>query len=250
MNKAMWSTNPIRKRVMRTFKISLSAMELIETFFITAGSFIISLSIPLILGYDKLLMVCIMITLLIHELGHCTAMRYFCCEKIRIRFFFLIAITTTTSIIESRFKRIVVSLAGPVPGIVFGSLIFIFGNYLPDQVKFFATTLVYINTLNLVPVAVLDGGSIFESLFIPGSNKKVGIFNMITGIGSFILCLLNKDYFILWLCLLIILRGIVFFRHRKEPPIIKYSDCLKSNQKIVLTAIWLGAVIIGIISLY
>lgn len=239
----------IRKRIMRAFNLSISRMKALENMAIAAGSFTLSLAIPLIFKIDKVFIISIMVALLIHELGHFYALKYFKYENRRIIFFFLVAVTTTASAIESRFHRIIISLAGPVPGILLGSLMLLFWRYFPDDLRYFAYLLVVINTFNLIPVAILDGGNIFESLFVPDSNNKIGIFNIITGSGSLIFCFFNNDFFILWLPVIIILRGIVFLRHRKESSIIQLKGIITLKQKAILTTTWFSTLIIGMFSM-
>lgn len=239
----------LRRGIIRLFRLKLSTLKILETTIIAAGSFTISIIIPLVFGFDRLIIICIMSVLLIHELGHFCAMKYFKCKNVRIIFFWIIGITTTSSIVKSRINRTVISMAGPVPGIVLGSALLMLYRYLSEDIMFFAESLVIINFFNVIPVAILDGGHIFESLFIPNSNKKIGIFNFITGTGSIVFCILNRDYFIIWLCIIIILRGIIFLRHRKEPPIIELNGFIKPKQKILFTAIWVGAIFIGLVSI-
>ncbi len=239
----------LRRGIIRLFRLKLSTLKILETLIIAAGSFAISIIIPLVFGFDRIIIICIMSVLLIHELGHFCAMKYFKCKNVRIIFFWIIGITTTSSVGKSRISRTVIVMAGPVPGIVLGSVLYIFNSYLSEGIMFFAESLIIINFFNVIPIAVLDGGHIFESLFIPNSNKKIGIFNFITGTGSIFFCILNKDYFIIWLCILILLRGIIFFKHRKEPPIIELNDNIKPKQKILFTTIWVGAMFFALVSI-
>ncbi len=246
----MWISYRLRRGIIRLFRLKLSTLKIFETLIIAAGSFAISVTIPMIFGFDRLVIICIMSVLLIHELGHFFAMKHFKCKNVRTIFLLVLGITTTSSIVKSRLNRTVISMAGPVPGIVLGSILLILSGYLPDEIYSLAEFLVIINFFNLIPIAVLDGGNIFETLFIPNSNKKIGIYNLVTGAGSLIYCFLHPDYFIIWLCILIILRGVLFFRHREEPPIISLSGILKPKQKILLTTIWCSTIIIALISIF
>jgi len=239
----------ITKRIMRALNLSISRMKALENMSIAAGSFILSLAIPIMFKVDMVFIISIMVALLIHELGHFFAMKYFRYENIKIIFFFMIAITTTAGAIESRFHRIIISPAGPVPGILAGSLILLLWRYFPEDLRYFAYILVVINTFNLIPVAILDGGNVFESLFVPDNNNKIGIFNIITGCSSFIFCFFNKDFFILWLPVIVILRGIIFLRHRKESPIIKLKGNITPKQKAILATTWFSILMIGMFSL-
>ena len=244
----MWVLYSIIKKIMTIFNLIYSDPKINGNFIIAAFSFIISLILPLFLGFDFFHIMCIQVILLFHEMGHYYAMKYFKFNDIKIIFYPLMAFTKTTSTMDSRFNKIVVSLAGPLPGILIGSLFLLFENYLPDKWLFFIKALVYINTFNLIPVALLDGGNIFECLFISDSNKRIGIFHLITGTGSAIVCIASNYYAFIWLCLLIAIRVIVFFKHRMDPPILKFNDTLNLKDKILFSVIWTGTIIIAIIS--
>lgn len=246
----MWISYRLRRRIIRFFRLKLSTLKILETLIIAAGSLAISIIIPLAFGFDKMITICIMGVLFIHELGHFCAMKYFKCKNIRIIFIGIIGITTTSSTVKSRVERILISMAGPVPGIVLGSVLLILYRYLPVGIVHFAGFLVIINLFNLIPIAILDGGHIFESLFIPNSNKKIGIFNFITGTGSFIFCFLNKDYFILCLCIIIILRGIFFLKHKNESPILKLDGFIIPKQKFVFAVIWVATIFLGLATFF
>ena len=244
----MWALYSIINKIMKIFNLIYSDSKINGNLIIASFSFIFSLIIPLFFGIKFFIVMCIQVILLVHEMGHYYAMKYFKFKDIKIIFYPFMAFTTTTSTLNSRFSKIVVSFAGPLPGILIGSLLLLFEYYLSDNWIFFSKALVYINTFNLIPVALLDGGNIFECLFISDSNKRIGIFHLITGTGSAIVCIANSHYAFIWLCLLIVIRGILFFKHRKDPPILKFNDILNLKDKILFSVLWSGTIIIAIIS--
>ena len=71
----------------------------------------------------------------------------------------------------SKRNKIIVLLAGPLPGIVIG--LFLFYLYQANfNSGYFRAALPFLllNFFNLVPISPLDGGQIFETLFFSGSR--------------------------------------------------------------------------------
>ena len=111
--------------------------------------------------------------LLLHELGHWSAMRLFGHRDARIRFVpFLGAATLTTKQFRTLSQEMIVLLAGPVPGIVLGLALFQFIDFGRDPYALFsAITLVTINGINLLPLHPLDGGRIVHALVTAGRPR-------------------------------------------------------------------------------
>ena len=104
--------------------------------------------------------------LLVHELGHYLAMRAFNYRNLRMFFipFFGAAVSGRHYNVPG-WKKVVVSLMGPVPGIVLGAIVGGAGLVLhqPWLVKLALVALI-LNGINLLPVLPLDGGWIFHTL--------------------------------------------------------------------------------------
>ena len=102
--------------------------------------------------------------LLFHELGHALAMKVFGYRDLQVLFIpFLGAVASGRKRDTRPQEEIVVLLAGPVPGIVVGSVILAAGwgakaEWLADL----ATLLLIVNYLNLLPILPLDGGRIMN----------------------------------------------------------------------------------------
>lgn len=109
--------------------------------------------------------------LFLHESGHLVGMRLFGFSDLRMFFLpFLGAAASGRKFGASAGEHAVVSLAGPVPGIVLAAALLPFvesghmrGEALPP-VALTVITLVAINTLNLLPILPMDGGRLFQSL--------------------------------------------------------------------------------------
>jgi len=106
--------------------------------------------------------------LLIHESGHFAAMKYFGYRAVRMTFVpFMGAFVSGESSHFSKFKRIIVLLAGPLPGILLGMILLLLYQYNHNQQYYLAAmAFLALNLFNLLPVSPLDGGQLFETLFI------------------------------------------------------------------------------------
>lgn len=105
--------------------------------------------------------------LLFHELGHFVAMRSFKYRNLKMFFIPLLgAAVTGQNYNVAGWKKAIVSLAGPVPGIVVGILMGLLAMSLGDQPLLLeaATLTVFLNGFNLLPFLPLDGGWIVHIL--------------------------------------------------------------------------------------
>lgn len=138
---------------------------------------IISLALYLALGYyifkqwEVLLLITVVI--MIHELGHFFAMKYFKYSDLGIFFIPLLgAYVSGTKREISQKQSAVILLAGPLPGIIIGIILYLVdqnssGYYLLD-ISFTRIALLFIilNLINLFPVYPLDGGQLLNRVFL------------------------------------------------------------------------------------
>lgn len=104
--------------------------------------------------------------LLFHELGHYLAMKAFNYTNLKMFFIpFFGAAVSGRHYNVAGWKKVLVSLMGPLPGIVLGMLIGAAGLFLhnPLLIKVGLVTLV-LNGFNLIPILPLDGGWICQNL--------------------------------------------------------------------------------------
>ncbi|HLA84004.1 MAG TPA: site-2 protease family protein [Thermoguttaceae bacterium] len=104
--------------------------------------------------------------LFLHEMGHLAAMRLFDYRNLRMFFipFFGAAVTGQNYNVPG-WKKAVVSLMGPLPGIVLGALLGVaaaIGEW-PLMMQA-AILLVVINAFNLLPLMPLDGGRVMHAV--------------------------------------------------------------------------------------
>jgi Zn-dependent protease len=104
--------------------------------------------------------------LFVHELGHYLAMRAFNYRNLRMFFipFFGAAVSGQNYNVPG-WKKVIVSLMGPVPGIVLGVIIGVAGMVLHQALLLkIAIVSLLLNGFNLLPVLPLDGGWVFHTL--------------------------------------------------------------------------------------
>jgi Zn-dependent protease len=112
--------------------------------------------------------------LLFHEGGHVLAMKIFGYRDVTMLFIpFLGALATAKKEDASLTEKVLISLAGPVPGLVIGiGLAIAFSNENPlsivsdnpSWIMPLSWTLIGLNLFNLLPVYPLDGGQIADLL--------------------------------------------------------------------------------------
>lgn len=139
----------------------------------TSAILVLLVSIGLFMGagasesygsWDILLM--IVGILLVHEAGHYLAMKVFHYRNVRMFFIpFLGAAVSGQNYSAPGWKKVIVSLMGPLPGIFLGGLVgiaaMIKGNHLWMKVGMFA---VILNGFQLLPVLPLDGGRVMQTI--------------------------------------------------------------------------------------
>ena len=110
--------------------------------------------------------------LIIHESGHFLTMKLFGYQEVNMTFVpFVGAYVSGEATKLSRRNKILVLLAGPVPGIIIGLIIILNLPLLYNAELYMAGTLfLFLNVFNLLPVSPLDGGQLLETIFINGNR--------------------------------------------------------------------------------
>jgi Zn-dependent protease len=108
----------------------------------------------------------LLVILAFHELGHYIAMRAFGYRNVRMFFIPLMgAAVSGQNYTAPAWKKVLVALAGPLPGIIVGIALGCAGWYWHKTMLFDAAVLtLIINGLNLLPVLPLDGGRVAHTL--------------------------------------------------------------------------------------
>ena len=139
--------------------------------------------------------------LFVHELGHYLAMRAFNYRNVRMFFipFFGAAVSGQNHNVPG-WKKVVVSLMGPLPGIVLGIILGGAGVVLHQpgllKVSFVALLL---NGFNLLPVLPLDGGWVFHTLIFSRHPMLDAAFRVAAAIGLMVLGSFTQSKILMYL---------------------------------------------------
>ena len=139
---------------------------------------ITSLALYLILGYyifpSYKILLLITAIVIIHELGHFLAMKYYRYSDLGIFFIPLLGAYVSGSKREvSQIQSAVILLAGPLPGIVLGIIFYFIDTnnstgYYPFDISLsqIALWFIILNLINLLPIYPLDGGQLLNRVFL------------------------------------------------------------------------------------
>ncbi len=138
-----------------------------ENLFLLIVSILIFFSAGLI-KWSLVEIIILIFVIFVHELGHLIAMLIFGYKNPKILFIpFVGAIVSGKEKKFSRVRSAIVSLAGPLPGILIGMFLILinikYGNRIIEQL---GITFVFINAFNLLPFYPLDGGRFIEDIFL------------------------------------------------------------------------------------
>jgi len=167
---------------------------------------VISLILFAVIGYfawhsNIRVLVIITTVILFHELGHLLAMKLFNYSNLGIFFIPLFggaAKGTKTNI--SQKQESIVLLAGPLPGIIIGAILFLlYKNSMHDPWMYgFSMGFTFINLINLLPIYPLDGGRLLQVIFLSNSKILSNIFTGLSIIAIIYYAITSKDYIFLF----------------------------------------------------
>jgi Zn-dependent protease len=134
--------------------------------------------------------------LLFHELGHYLAMRWFGYRNLRMFFIpFLGAAVSGRHYNVAGWKKAVVALMGPVPGILAGTAVGLAGVYYDQpQVTTVAVLLLVLNGFNLLPLLPLDGGWVVHAVLFVRHPLLDLAFRLLAIAGVAALAVLSGDW--------------------------------------------------------
>jgi Zn-dependent protease len=162
---------------------------------LTAFSLVLFVGVFLLLFKDEInFVLCLILVLFIHEMGHFTFMKLFNYENVRMLFIPLMgAFVQGSKEKYSQTQSFIVVAAGPFPGICIGIItLFLSSFYQLNWLLELSFLFLFLNIINLIPIDPLDGGQLFKLLV----HKKRDLFLIIFAfISSLILILVG---FLIW----------------------------------------------------
>jgi Zn-dependent protease len=139
-----------------------------------------------LLGLSIVDMALLVIVLLVHELGHYLAMRFFGYTDTSIFFLPFGAATIGKKERRRAFEEYIVFLAGPLPGILIGIGIIVsnigYSDLMDEEgyLQMYAVMSLVINYINLLPIYPLDGGRILQTLLLLRYPKGQFLFYVVS----------------------------------------------------------------------
>jgi len=135
---------------------------------LTIFSLVLFVMVFLLLAGDSIEFVMyLVVILLIHELGHLLFMKLFKYENVRMLFVPLMgAFVQGKKKGQSQRESFLVTLAGPIPGVIFGAVLVVLS--CAEQTEWMASLgimFLLLNIINLLPLDPLDGGQTFKLMF-------------------------------------------------------------------------------------
>lgn len=189
---------------------------------------IISLAAYLILGYyifpNYFILLLITGIIMIHELGHFLAMRYFRYNDLGIFFIPLLGAYVSGSKREvSQLQSAIILLAGPLPGITIGIAMYLSGQnhetyILGVSLSRIGLLFIILNLINLFPVYPLDGGQLLNRVFLEEEGVWSKVFVFLSAAFMCWLAIKIPFYLLLIFPAMLLLR---FFGEQKFGPIEK-----------------------------
>lgn len=197
------------------------------------------------MGWDWKLIAMMIGVLLFHELGHYLAMRWFGYRNLKMFFIpFLGAAVTGRHYNVAGWKKAIVALMGPVPGIAVGAgLCFAGMKFGSSQVSLVGLFTLILNAFNLIPILPFDGGWVVHAVLFVRHPLLDVLFRFLAILGLFGLALLlDGDKILIGLSVLMLIglpaawrvAGIAH-RLRKQEAITTSPDAHTIPQETVQT---------------
>ncbi len=158
---------------------------------------ITSLALYLLIGYyffsaNWALLLILTAIVIFHEFGHFLAMKMYHYKELGIFFIPLLgAYASGTKREVSQKQSAIILLAGPMPGIIAGTILFLVTKDQITEMPFYtfsllrntAALLIFLNVLNLLPIYPLDGGQLLNRLFLDESKIIGKIFVILSALA-------------------------------------------------------------------
>lgn len=159
----------------------------------------------------------IIVVLFIHELGHFFAMRIFNYKNLGIFFLpFLGAVATGEKVQVSQRQQVIIYLAGPLPGVFIGVVLFLIGSRINNDILLVAANMfIGLNLFNLIPVYPFDGGKILKTLFFESNQVISFVFLGLSAIGVAFIAYITETYVMFLIPIFLAMQAVTQFQVKK-----------------------------------
>ena len=164
--------------------------------------------------------------LLFHEAGHWVAMRL--CKYRNLRMFFIPffgAAVTGQNWNVPGWKKALVSLAGPMPGIFLGAALAVVALFVKIAwIKTLALILLVLNGFNLLPVLPLDGGHVLHAVLFCRHRWLDGAFRVMAVLGLVGIALLGSGMFMIPIIVIMVITLPITFKLAKVTDELRFAE--------------------------
>lgn len=169
--------------------------------------------------------------LFFHELGHYLAMLMFGYKNLKMFFIpFFGAAVSGRHYNVAGWKKVIVSLAGPLPGILAGVGLGIYGLYYKQDLSMeVALLMLILNGFNLIPVLPLDGGWVMHAILFCRHPLLDTAFRVMAGLGLILLGGLSSGRVMIGVAVMMFMSLPVTYR------IAKITDRLRKQGGVVIS---------------
>jgi Zn-dependent protease len=157
-------------------------------------SLLLYLGIGWLIFPNSMMLLAITSIVFVHEMGHLIAMRVFGYKDTSVLFIpFLGGLATGSKREISQYQSAIVILAGPLPGILAGSILLFSGSFSPE-INWYGTVIILLNGLNLLPIYPLDGGQLLNRVFLDEEGWLSRLFLLLSSLLLAIVAIHFKLY--------------------------------------------------------
>jgi Zn-dependent protease len=196
-----------------------------------------------IFKWDLSFILILALSIFVHELGHFLAMKCYNYKDLSIFFIPLLgAYASGTKENISQKQQVFILLAGPVPGIVIGLLLFYLGSMHSSDLMIRASNIfIIINLFNLLPIYPLDGGKMVKCLFFESNEKINDFFVFVSMLVISYIAINTKSYALLLLPFLLVMqmKSRSKIKELKEVLVNKGFELEKSFAELTNKEYWL-----------
>ena len=141
----------------------------------------------------------LILVLIVHEFGHFLGMNIFGYRDVKMFFIpFFGAAVSGKSLHVAAWKKSIVLLLGPVPGIFIGLVLTIVNTQVESELLQVAANLfLFINAFNLLPILPLDGGQLVHLLIFCRNRHAEWLFRLVAAVALIGLGWLLSGWFLL-----------------------------------------------------
>jgi Zn-dependent protease len=224
----------------------------------TLVSLLLYVGIYYLLFHDLKSILLLVVVIVIHESGHYIAMKMYGYGNVKMLFIPLLgAFVSGQPIHIHPVKKMVVLMAGPLPGILIGMICGMIFSRNHEYIYYqLALMFIFLNVFNLLPVSPLDGGQMLETLFFRSNKVVQTIFIVFSSLAIGLLAWGTKNYALLLIDVFLLIRiNIIWKKKGLEVSEEEHTETLENEivmgntGKAAFSVLWLLSMVMPLLAL-